>query len=135
VWLPLTSEQRVGDLKRLIANADTLEPNPGQRLLEAPEQLASSENHELMHDGEALDDEATLGDSGIDANSVVHLLVRRSAKITVRHVGVHELEVNVESRHLAPEELDRLQRAMSSGRQLLLNVAPQVRFSLAERPS
>jgi len=108
--VPLDRRLCVGDVVQRIKSADALEPEPQQLFLEE-----SYDRLSVMYGGRVLPKHAVLGDVlgdlTVTSDTVMHLLVHRSAKIKVTYQQSGTMEVTISSGMSSEEITEKLRGA------------------------
>jgi hypothetical protein len=105
--VPLDRRLCVGDVVQRIKSADALEPEPQQMFVEE-----SYDRLSVMYGGRVLPKHAVLGDVledfSLSGDTVMHLLVHRSAKIKVKYQQSGTMEVTISSGMSSDEITEKL---------------------------
>lgn len=103
-WLPLNKTQTIGEIKRLVSNADDLETSR-ERLLS---DVDSSSGMSMVVRGKELDNDSTIESEGLEHNALVHLYVKRDANVNVALRSNNELEIRLNVNKTAEDFRDQL---------------------------
>ncbi|KAJ0248649.1 Phosphatidylinositol 4-kinase gamma 3 [Hirschfeldia incana] len=84
-----------------------------QKIALKESELGNTWDHELTLDGEELDDQRLITDLCKDGESVIHLLIRKSAKVRAKPVGKEDFEVSIENVTHSHNSVDGRRRLIS----------------------